>query len=317
MISCTSGQIDMVWKYLLAREGKLKAKYGVSNLVDLAPIYAEVSEIRPRPAFPEILFDAPALATKSMQHLSDFESFVASRAGYFINATLNNMPSRTLAPSVRGDVLEEICRDFNSEQDIGIAFNSYDPTESIETVYLNPRAEELLQRRVKQDSSFRKTQRHTTHYDWITEDGLLNALWLYEYDLRQRRSIDGAYFRMVMLGELSRAETIYVARPIQCCWTDEMPLTFGEKEDLKTEVFFNAAYLGERFRIELVNRLLRQGAIDPRYADEQGYHPVKIVEVEPKTPQRFADYFSESIEMFEDAYQRTKEIFRLVHGKET
>ena len=55
-------------------------------------------------------------------------------------------PSCVLAPDFEDGTLEAICDDFNDSQ-IAIAFNSYDPKNARETVYLNPRAQDLLNRR--------------------------------------------------------------------------------------------------------------------------------------------------------------------------
>lgn len=312
MISCTSGQIDIVWKYLLAKQNRLEDRYGVKDLASLAKVYRKEVEIKPRLLYSEIFHDVPELAKASLKHLADVQSFKDSPLGYFMNVTLNNLPARVLAPDIESGTLEAIRDDFN-DADIGIAFNSYDPTQSVETVYLNSRAQDLLNRSTPLDSTFRKTDRHLTRYAPITTEGLLSALWLYEYGFEGRTSVDGAYFRMVMLSELSRAERIFVARPIQSRWTDAMPVTYGEKEDLKTEVFFNAAYLGERFRIELVNRYLEGGAFTQDFIDREKYHPIEIYEVEPRTAQPFVAYFTENIKMFNDAYNEAKVVLA-AHG---
>jgi hypothetical protein len=85
-----------------------------------------------------------------------------------------------------------------------------------------------------------------------------------------------------------------------------MPITFGEREDLKTEVFFNSAYYGERFRIEIINRLLKKKEGEPpaltkEYVEKYGYHEIEFYEIEPRTTKPFAGYFSESMDMFYEA----------------
>jgi hypothetical protein len=308
MISCTSGQIDIVWKYLLANQNRLEERYGVNDLAGLAKVYLKEAEIRPKLPYFEVINDVPELIKASIKHLSDFRSFQDSPLGYFMNVSLNNLPARMLAPKIEEGTLEDIRDDFDNA-DIAIVFNSYDPTESLETVYLNPRAQALLNIPTARASSFRQTDHHLTRYAPITTEGLLSALWLYEYGFEERTAVDGAYFRMVMLSELSRARKIFVARPIQSRWTDDMPITYGEKEDLKTEISFNAAYLGERFRIELVNRCLERGAFTKEFIQREGYHPIKIYEVEPRTAQPFVTYFTENIEMFNEAYEEAKMVF--------
>ena len=58
-----------------------------------------------------------------------------------------------------------------------------------------------------------------------------------------------------------------------------------------------------------MNRLLKQGAIDKAYKKKEGYHRIRIVEIEPSEPQRFVSYFSESMKMFEDASKRAEKAF--------
>jgi hypothetical protein len=310
MVSCTSGQIHALWKYLHARNVTAPGPEGrPSDLEAFAKEYNDAAEIRPTLPFPEILNDIPELVSASVKHLTDVESFRASPFGYLLNVTLNNIPARTLAPSVEGDTLEQMAADFNDETRIGIAFNSYNPREGREYVYLNHRAADLLNRHPPMVSSFRKTAHHTTEYRPITPADIRDALWIYEYGFEGHEFVDGAYFRQVMLSELSRARTIFVARPLPWKWTTTLPVTFGEKEDLKTSVFFNAAYYGERFRIDLVNRLLRDHALDPQFVERAGYHRVQFYEVAARASKPFVGIFSESLPMFYEAREDAEKVF--------
>jgi hypothetical protein len=310
MISCTSGQIHAVWKYLQAKDGRLSADGSdARNLEDVARAYTGEAEIKPKLPYPEIVSDVPDLVSASLKHLSNVESFKDNPFGYFMNVTMNNLPARLLAPKIEDHALERMSRDFNEEAKIGIVFNSHNPREGREYVYLNPRAAHLLNRSPHSESSFRKTAHHSTEYRPITPENILDALWIYEYGFEGRQCVDGAYFRQVMLSELSRAKIIFVARPIQWKWADPMPVTFGETQDLKTEVFFNAAYYGERFRIELINRLLREHALDKEFVEREGYHKVAFYETEPRTPKPFIGYFSESMKMFCEAREDADKAF--------
>ncbi len=309
MISCTSGQIDIVWKYLLAKNGRLRERYGVDDLESLGKVYMKRAEIRPKLALPHVLDDVPQLALASLKHITDVKSMCESPFGYIMNVTVNSVPARLLAPKIAEGVLESMCDDFNNEQSVAIAFNSYDPQAGRETVHLNPCAQDLLNRRVPKKSSFRNTQGHATFYAPINAEGLLNALWIYEYGFAERTSIDGAYFRMVMLAELSRVRSIVVVRPIQGRWMDQWPVTYGEREDLKTEVSFNSAYLGERLRIELVNRLLKQRGLKRKFARREGYHHIDLYEFEPRTPQPFLAYFAEDSRVFREACEDARAFF--------
>jgi hypothetical protein len=299
-----------LYKYLLAKNNRLRDLYGVDTLAELSEIYIENAEIHPKiNPFPEIFSDVPKLLQASILHFTDFRQLPDNVPGYLMNATVNNLPARLTLPHVEDGALERICKAFNEEgekeeEGVAIAFNSYDPVEGIELIYLNKLAMTMLNREPHQRSSFRNRENndgHTTEYREITPEGVLEALWIYEYGFEGRRAVDGAYFRQVMLAECSRARRIFVARPVQAKWRDAMPVTWGEKEDLKTEIFFNSSYLGERFRIELVNRLIKDGALKPKYAEEKGYHHIDIYEVEPRHPQPFVQLFTESKDMFDEA----------------
>jgi hypothetical protein len=221
----------------------------------------------------------------------------------------NTMPARIFVPNVKPGTPEQICDDFENEKDIGIAFNSYNPRQGCEYVYLNGRARDLLRREPSEPSSFRKAASHHTEYMAITPEGIMDALWIYEYGLKDRQFIDGSYFRMIMLSALSRARKIFVVRPIEYTWSGPMPITWGDRDILKTEIFFNSAYYGERFRIELINRLIGEHALTQEYKEKKGYHQIEFYETEPRTSKLFAGYFYESMDMFYEARSDAVNLF--------
>ena len=112
--------------------------------------------------------------------------------------------------------------------------------------------------------------------------------------------MDGAYYREIILSELTHAETIYVARPINHKWiSDHLPRNWPELQDLETEIGFNGSYVGERDKILLVNKLVMSGALGaPKY------HSIDLKEMEPHEPRGFFDYVFESMDLFDDAYQQ-------------
>lgn len=304
MISATSGQIHLIWLYQKARSGRLK-DYQVDDLSQLAAVYAEKTEIKPRatvfyPAFPLEMWRG------SLTHLLDYATLRKSGALPYAWNLVNNLPARVCEMDTTVQVLESMADDFNHEEKMGIAFNSYDPRSGTEYVYLNPIANELLGDKLgrrKGASTFRNSQHHAIEYRPIDCNAVRDALWLYEYGFEGHTMLDGCYIRQVMLHELAHANLIVSVRPLRSEWTAPLPEWWLDKEDLKTKVFFNAAYAGERFRIEFINRLCESH--DPttkRFVKEQGYHPVKFVELEPEHDWTFASLFAEEMEMFKDGH---------------
>jgi len=134
-----------------------------------------------------------------------------------------------------------------------------------------------------------------------------DGLWLYQYgfDRRECEFVDGAYFRGVILSELAVAGRIFCVRPINHCWQGDLPRNYPELEDLKTEIGFDGSYCGERYQIELVNKLL-----DTLNAAEVGkYHPIDLQEIEIRQPRGYFDYLFESEQVFAEAYEDAMRCF--------
>jgi hypothetical protein len=112
-----------------------------------------------------------------------------------------------------------------------------------------------------------------------------------------------------MLGELSRAQTIYVARPVRFNWCGPLPATWGDKELLKYEVLFNGVYAAERQRIDLVNRFLQDGSLSREFIAREGYHPVEIREVPIQAHKGFLGILQEDMEAFDQARQEAHAVF--------
>ena len=108
--------------------------------------------------------------------------------------------------------------------------------------------------------------------------------------------VDGAYFREIILNELTPVDRIYVARPINYKWLGPLPTNYADLEDFKTKLNFNGTYDGERHQIHLINKLFRDGALKRAEPDADtqipgdfsgrneagtaGYHPIDLIEVE-------------------------------------
>jgi len=327
LISCTSGQIYWVWNYLLARRHALQDQEHAQGAEDLRQL-AEVNLASgPRPDNAP-----PAEFIKDMQvaffdYLSkaanlppiygtSLETVGASIQARWVNFWLSIIPAHLLDRAVPDQLCRRIADDFNAVEDIGIVFNSYDPGNGREFVHMNPRAEQILRREPGQVSSFRRSDahdsrhHHVTQYQPINQQSVKNALWIYEYGFHEEKIIDGAYFRQIMLGELTRARTIYVARPVNQSWLAVLPTSYGDKETLKTELFFNSAYHGELFRINMMNYLIDHNRLTQEAIREHDYHHVEIIEV-PITVQRgIASFLAEDMDVFDQACKDSKSKFR-------
>jgi hypothetical protein len=119
-----------------------------------------------------------------------------------------------------------------------------------------------------------------------------DGLWLYQYGFDKKESgfVDGAYLRGMILSELADAHRIFCVRPINHRWQGDLPRNYPELEDFKTEIEFNGSYCGERYQIELVNKLL--GALNA--TDGGKYHHIDPQEIEIRQPRGYFDCIFES-----------------------
>ncbi|CAK0774537.1 hypothetical protein CCP2SC5_640016 [Azospirillaceae bacterium] len=239
----------------------------------------------------------------------------------FLKSLLDAPPARTLEPLYPEELWTKMVNRFNEEKEIGVAFNAYDPVSATEIVYINPRLKEILgltKEKVTEKNAAKAGYcghnfEINLQYEDITYEGLRQALHLYQYgfvaeDAKSVSSkpIDGAYFRQIMLSELSPAETIYIARPTNVKWIDRLPQTYIELEDLKTEVMFNGSYDGERDKIEMVNKFLEKGLLK----SDSGYHKIKLLDVPMSIQRGYFDYIFEKIEVFDLSWKEADKLFK-------
>ncbi len=327
MISCTSGQILWVSRFLKIRDGQLK-----TNLRQM--LMKDISEVNPFgnvnlalagmavfgkpgvfvPAFRECFLDAIDNAWDAWIHL-----WTKPHEILLMQQWLELFPCRNLIPDFPSVFFEEIADVFNQASSpqgngkppVGIVFNSYNPHSGMEYVYMNKRARELLQEKPGSDEGKpgpgKKSKYHDrTEYLDIDADAVRDALQLYQYgfDKQSSGNIDGAYFRGLILSELAVAQRIFCVRPINHRWQGDLPRNYPELEDLKTEIGFDGSYCGERYQIELINRLL-----DKQIADSSKYHHIDLEEIEIKQPRGFFDYIFEKEQVYTDAYEQAHECF--------
>ncbi len=221
---------------------------------------------------------------------------------FFLREWLDEWPARTMVPLFKNQFFEEISKIFNGCNKIGIAFNSYDPSQGMEIVHLNEKAQIDL----KKPPGYRQAHRSRTLYKNITPPYVKNALWIYQYGFEDSSMLDGAFYRQIMLSELTPCDVIFVARPINYKWLGKLPSAYIEMEDMKTEVSFNGSYQGERDKIELINKLIKKNNNNNSIIDTTNYpqyHHIQLEEIEMETQESFFDYVFEDMRIFDKARQ--------------
>ncbi|ETD76472.1 hypothetical protein [Rhodobacter capsulatus] len=310
MISCTSGQIYWVWRYLQALAGGESLETHLAEQIEtLQPFGQRDADLMHMALFGKSGVFRPSLFEwpfDVMQNLARSLDAV-SRAGgnvFWLKEMMSLTPARTLVSLFPDSFFAEIAQAFNATG-IGILFNAYDPREGVEYVHANPSA--LAQLGIAPGG--RKSWRSRTIYAEITPQAVRDGLWLYEYGFEGSPeggfgALDGAYYRPVLLSELSCARTIHVVRPVNRKWLGPLPDSKLSLEDMKTEVSFNGIYAAERDRMLMVNRWIAAGILrDPRFA------PIEIYEIEVETQRSFFDYVFESMDVFENARGLGREAF--------
>ncbi|MDB6019620.1 MAG: hypothetical protein JWR19_4109 [Pedosphaera sp.] len=320
MVSCTSGQILWVYRYLLCRNSgkkcpslKVQLQNDINRLepfrnpdfdLSLLALYGKQGVYRP--AGGEYMADAWRNVSASLGRalFDKNRPFVARRF-------LEMFPCRLLVPEFPDNFFNDISAEMNQTTDIGIIFNSYDPSSGREYVYLNERARRLLGATSNRPDQYqhgkRSSYRDQTIYRDISPEAVRDGIWLYHYGFNgdKERFVDGAYFREIMLSELTHADTIYVVRPMHLPWTDPLPHNYPEMEDLKTKVGFNGSYAGERYQISLMNKLLKSGTLKARIGKKPKYHHIELHPIEMKQSRGYFGYVFEDVSVFNDAFDQS------------
>lgn len=324
MISCTSGQLLWVKRYLEAANSK-----GKLNLKDM--LGEDIRKINPKgdinmalmkmaftgkpgifaPGFVECMLDTRDNFWDVWHHVCKKYDKVL-----LMQEWLELFPCRPLVPDFPETFFEEIVKTFHSPSilqengaeplPVGIVFNSYNPKVGEEYVYLNEEARKLLNKKSqngkqKYATNQKNEYRDRTTYRDIDPEAVRKALWLYQYgfDRKKEAFVDGTYFRGIILSELSKADRIFCVRPINHEWKGHLPRNYPELEDLKAEIGFDGAYCGERYQIELINKLI----LDQNLAYDGKYHFIDLQEIEIKQPRGYFDYLFESEHVYEDAHE--------------
>jgi hypothetical protein len=140
----------------------------------------------------------------------------------------------------------------------------------------------------------------------ITPDAVRSALWLslYGFDhLPQPHLIDGAYHRSCIVAELHEFDKVFVARPLAEGWLGRPPGNWFEVQDWQTEMWFSVGYKAEVDTLHSINGLVLQGYLPKKYK------LVDLIEVTPKTPAGFFNYFIERKQIYLRAYHEAIHAF--------
>ena len=316
MITFTSGQIYWVFEYLQALpralagtleedflkkklQGYLKeAEPFASRDLNLMTLALVGNPGHIRPPYHEWFFDMIKNTVRGFERVVE-----DPKHAFFTKELMDTIPARQLMMDFPDQFFEDVADVFNGCEDIGLGFNSFDPSNGIEVVHLN----ELAQSEdyCGKKSGYRgKLLRTRTLYKDITPPYVRDGLWLYQYGFEDNTKVDGAYYRQIMLDELMRATDVLVARPICQKWLGRMPSCWTEVEDLKYEVFFNGSYQGERDKVLLVNKLIEDGVISG-----DRYHKVALHEIKMETQEGFFDVIFEDMDVFDRARKNATETF--------
>ncbi|NSL54434.1 hypothetical protein [Uliginosibacterium aquaticum] len=219
------------------------------------------------------------------------------------------LPAQTWVPT-RSPEYFQFVADTLAESETAVMFNAFCPPTGQEFLFLNAAACSRL------GVSWHE-QTPGTVYMPITAEGVEAALHLYSYGYTRTyfgmHLIDGAYHRQFILNELCdmdpRPSTIWVVRPQNSRWIGEMPDNYFEQRDMETEIGMNSSYAMQVSRIELMNKLVRDG-----HMKDGSLRPIQLEPFQFVGKRGYFDYFIESEHVFDTAFHRALDQFVARHG---
>lgn len=218
------------------------------------------------------------------------------------------LPAQTWVPTRSPEFFAFIAETL-AESNVAVMLNAFCPPTGLELLFINAAACEQL-------GVEWGHQTMTTHYMPITAEAVEAALHLYSYGYERTyfglHLIDGAYHRQFILNELCelrmphKPDALWIVRPQNSRWIGDMPSNYFEQRELETEIGMNSSYSMQLTRIELINRLLREGKLR---GDEFRQVQVELFQFVGK--RGFFDYFIESEDVFNMAYHRALDQFQV------
>lgn len=313
IVSCTSGMIYWFWRWLEERDLEAELKAAIA-----------ATEPFPFPAVNWWYVMTQGLAGVFRPAQQEFwrRWFSPPRPGNKDDMLDRLLPAQMWVPTRPETDFESIATCFNAWPK-PIFFNSFSPKSGDEYLHMNPPARRLFE----QQQQHRERLRPHRHNDTaarlrthvpevvpadIDAAAVAHALWLTWYGFERPdgqidhdRRIDGAYARQFILSELSAADILFMARPQSCRFLGTPPGNYFAVQDLQTELWFNGSYTQQLARIDLMNRLIHNGALS-----SNDYHEVKLVPIEIEVQRGYFAYFTESMSVFNDAVAESTRILQ-------
>ena len=222
-------------------------------------------------------------------------------------------PAQLYVPTRPAADFSNIAKVFNDKDDMGIVVNAYNLKTGRPVLFGNPKAHKLW----TPQKSNKVATRSVGELDDpevelklqpITAEAVQSALWLSLYGfshLPQPHLIDGVYDRSCIVSELHEFDRIFVARPLAQGWLEKGgPSNWFEVQDWQTEMWFSASYKAE---VDALNQI--NGLVHDKKLQDPGYKEVKLIEIAPKTPAGFFNYFIERKDIYKRAYELAVEKF--------
>ncbi|HEY0182036.1 MAG TPA: hypothetical protein VGC09_04440 [Rhodopila sp.] len=230
------------------------------------------------------------------------------------------VPAQVYVPTRDAAEFETIADTLNNharlaDRDIGVVFDTYNLQTGTAVLFGNeqarrlwPKAKAIPQATKSAGVTSRDRSAAMPELLPITPEAIQSALWLsmYGFDkLPQPHLIDGAYFRSCIVAELHEFDKIFVARPLAEGWLGRPPGNWFEVQDWQTEMWFSVGYKAEVDALHNINGLVAQGALGAPFKI------VNLIEVAPRTPAGFFNYFIERQAIYERARDEAIKAFRL------
>jgi hypothetical protein len=215
------------------------------------------------------------------------------------------LPAQQYVPLRSDEYLQAIVTLFNGS-DIGIVFNAYSLRTGKAVLFGNNAARKMWPKQSKlKDSSpgrdvhnSRENRESVLHK--IDIESLKAALWLslYGFETLPNGLMDGAYHRACIISELHKFANIFAVRPLANGWVGAEPGNWFEVQDWQAEMWFSNGYKAEVEGMKRINDLIADKKLT---ANDFAY--VNLVEIEPKTPAGYFNYFNERASVFDEARQ--------------
>jgi hypothetical protein len=309
LVTATSGQILVLADWLRGAED-LKASL-ISPSRDGNPI-AQLQTI---------LFGYPGVFkpaySQAFARFASWPDFKQNPIDIFADRFL---PAQQYVPDRPEKYFRTVADTFN-ESAIGVIFNSYDLAKGTGVLYGNDAArkampiEKALRNRHaaeakgnpgEHDLRYVSSESSEAEIQPIDEDAVKSALWLSLYGFQKMPGgrMDGAYHRSCIVSELHSFDRVFVARPLADAWIGRAPSNWFEVQDWQCEMWFSVGYKAEVDALRRINDLIEGGFItDPKFKK------VELVEIEPKTPAGYFNYFVERNKVYDEAYRLSEQRF--------